>query len=46
MDKQSKQGNSSWLLILVLILTVLLPAGVNRVRERARAPAGESHHRV
>lgn len=38
MDKQSKQGNSSWLLILVLILTVLLPAGVNASESAPERP--------
>jgi ABC-type nitrate/sulfonate/bicarbonate transport system substrate-binding protein len=38
MDKQSKQGNSSWLLILVVILTVLLPAGVNASESAPERP--------
>lgn len=38
MDKQSKQGNSSWLLILVLILTMLLPAGVNASESAPERP--------
>jgi hypothetical protein len=38
MDKQSKQGNSSLLLILVLILTVLLPAGVNASESAPERP--------
>jgi NitT/TauT family transport system substrate-binding protein len=38
MDKQSKQGNSSWLLILVLILTVLLPVGVNASESALERP--------
>ena len=38
MDRQSKQGNSSWLLILVLILTVLLPAGVNASESAPERP--------
>ncbi len=46
MYSQSKQSNSRWLLILVLHFDSPLARWRYRVRQRARASAGESHHRV